>query len=127
MRALWLPFHAGAVVTGRERRMSRKDHKHPLSYEDPSGHCDCDEAFALIEETVKQLRAELETVEKERNEALETAEAAIIADLRDSANRWADFRHPSPSVDARNRSIAVALRKAANRFERGEHRKDGEE
>jgi len=97
--------------------MSRKDHKHPLSYEDPSGYCDCDQAFALIEETVKQLRAELETVEKERNEALETAEAAIIA---------ADFRHPSPSVDARNRSIAVALRKAANRYERGEHRKENE-
>jgi len=80
--------------------MSRKDHKHPLSYEDPSGYCDCDQAFALIEETVKQLRAELETV--------------------------ADFRHPSPSVDARNRSIAVALRKAANRYERGEHRKENE-
>ena len=68
----------------------------------------------------------LETVKKERNEALETAEAAIIADLRDSANMWADFRHPSPSVDARNRSIAVALRKAANRYERGEHRKENE-
>jgi len=49
--------------------MNTKDHKHPLSYEDPSGYCDCDEAFALIEETVKQLRAELETVKQERDEA----------------------------------------------------------
>ena len=50
--------------------------RHPEDPTDATDHdnCNCDQALALIE-TVKQLRSELETMVKERDEARREAEA----------------------------------------------------
>jgi len=112
---------------------------------DKNEECNCDQALALIETVNRlvkerddlykaltlieivnrnQLVKERDELVKERDEALETAEAAIIADLRGSASLLDGGVVPSSDFATHNRAIASALRKAANRYERGEHRKE---
>jgi hypothetical protein len=97
--------------------------------------------MAAMQDEIDRLNAALEEVTQDRDKwrsmelgpceqirAAEQAEAAIVADLREGANLLDGgmvLRMPWSDFATHNRAIASALRKAANRYERGDHRKGG--
>lgn len=122
---------------GRERRMTGE------SYKDRDGNsitlealCRTDPEWACWK--IRHLRAALETARRDRDAWIEwwrshqdecslgRAEAAIIADLRESANLLDGEMVPSSDFATHNRAIASALRKSANRYERGAHREEND-
>lgn len=96
--------------------------------------CELMGAYEALEEAQQErgrLLSELETAEQERDEARTEAEAAVIADLREGAAllksgwSWGGIESRTRMPCCRT-DMASVLEAAANRFERGEHRKENE-